>query len=145
MKKLSQSKNQGIFSLLFFFTLIVAAFSTPIQAQDTTSELRKYSKEESLLKLLSEQEMEMLNNVVKGKSDLHNALLSSNFILQNSSNKEFTKQAFTEGYILNPKTKFESLSAEDFRIVNSNKNTIVMTCIEIIKLENVAVKVSRSF
>ncbi len=129
MKKLKHSNNPVLFSLLMF-TLIIAHFSATAQ----------YSKEELLLKLLSSQEIEMLNNVVKGKSDLHKTLLSSNFILQNSSNKEFTKKGFIENYILNPKIKFESLSAVDFRIVTSNENTLVMTCIETIKLEGIVAK-----
>jgi glyoxylase-like metal-dependent hydrolase (beta-lactamase superfamily II) len=100
----------------------------------STFELTKYIKEEPLLKLLSKQEIDMLNDAIKGKSNLQNNLLSSNFILQTADNKQYSKAEFIEAYIIHPKAKIESLSAEDFRIVNSNENTVVMTYIETIKL-----------
>lgn len=103
-------------------------------------ELTKYIKEESLLKLLSKQETNMLNDAVKGKSDLQNNLLSSNFILQTADNKQYSKPEFIEAYITHPKAKIESLTAEDFRIINSNENTVVMTYIETIKLKGKDVK-----
>jgi len=99
-------------------------------------ELTKYIKEEPLLKLLSKQETDMLNDAVKGKSNLQNNLLSSNFISQTSDNKKYTKSEFIETYITHPKVKIESLSAEDFRIVTSTENTVIMTYIETIKLED---------
>lgn len=140
MKKIKHSNHQGVISLLLFFTIMMIHFSASAQEQSATSERTKNSKEERLLQLLSEQEIAMLNNVVNGKSDLHEKLLSSNFILQSSSNKEFTKKSFIEAYIINPKTKFESLSANKFRIVNANENTLTLTCIETIKLKDTIAK-----
>jgi glyoxylase-like metal-dependent hydrolase (beta-lactamase superfamily II) len=100
----------------------------------TTYELTKYIKEEPLLRLLSKQENDRLIELAKVKNDLQNTSLASNFILQ-TADKEYTKTDFIEAYIANPKTKIESLTAEDFRIVSSNENTAILTYIENIKLE----------
>jgi glyoxylase-like metal-dependent hydrolase (beta-lactamase superfamily II) len=98
-------------------------------------ELTKYINEESVLKLLSKRENEMLSDAVKGKYELQNNYLFEDFILQASDNIQYTKKEFIDGYIIHPKIKIESLAAEDFRIINSNENTVVMTYIEAIKLE----------
>lgn len=98
-------------------------------------EFTKYLKEEPLLKLLSKQKTDLLNDVVIGKSTLHNKILSDGFIMQTIDRNQYTKDGFINVYITHPKTKIESLSAEDFRIITSNENTIVMTYIENIKLE----------
>src|SRR5690606_37096262 len=86
-------------------------------------------------KLLSKQKTDLLNDVVIGKSTLHNKILSDGFIMQTIDRNQYTKDGFIDAYITHPKTKIESLSAEDFRIVTSNENTIVLTYIENIKLE----------
>lgn len=101
----------------------------------STYELTKYIKEEPLLKLLSQQENDLLNAVAKGKSDTANQLLAANFIFQTTDHKELNGKEFIEKYQINPKTKIESLAAEDFRIVFSNENTAVLTYIETIKPE----------
>lgn len=95
--------------------------------------LTKYIQEEPLLKTLTKQETALLDDVVKGKTDLHQKYLSDNFILQTTEN-QFTKTEFMDHYINNPKAKIESIVAEDFRIVNSDKNTAVLTYLETIKL-----------
>lgn len=99
----------------------------------STSELTKYIHEEPLLKLLSRQETDLLASVVSGNAGLAAKYLSDNFILQSPVN-QFNKAAFIDAYVLHPKAKFESLSAEDFRIVNSNGTTAVMTYLETIKV-----------
>jgi len=96
-------------------------------------ELSKYIKEEPLLKMLSKQETDLLNEVVKGKSDLVKFYLADHFVLQTATGKEYNKVDFIEAYITHPAVAFESLAAEDFRIVNSNENTIVLTYLETIK------------
>lgn len=98
-------------------------------------ELKKYIKEEPLLKLLSKQENDLLSAVVKGNSDVTNQFLGANFILQTADLKELNKSEFIESYSTHPKTKIESWTAEDFRIVFSNENTAVLTYIEVLKLE----------
>jgi glyoxylase-like metal-dependent hydrolase (beta-lactamase superfamily II) len=95
----------------------------------STYELVKYIKEESLLKLLSKKQTDMLNNVIIGKSELQNKILADSFIFQTSDNNQYTKAEFIEAFITNPKVKMESLSAEDFRIISSNESTIVMSYI----------------
>lgn len=101
----------------------------------STDELTKYIREEPLLKLLSQQENDLLNAVAKGKSDTANQFLAANFIVQTADHKELNKKQFTENYGIDLKTKLESLAAEDFRIVSSNENTAVLTYIQTIKLE----------
>lgn len=101
----------------------------------TTSELTKYIKAEPLLKLLSKQQPAMLNDAVTGKVDLQNTLLADNFIFQAADNTFYSKAEFIAAYITHPKTKIESLAAEDFRIVSSNENTIVMTYLQTTKLQ----------
>ena len=91
--------------------------------------LTKYIEEEPLLKTLTKQETALLDEVVKGKTDLHRKYLSDNFILQ-TTDHQFTKIEFMDHYINHPKAKIESIVAEDFRIVNSNKNTAVLTYLE---------------
>ncbi|RZJ52884.1 MAG: MBL fold metallo-hydrolase [Flavobacterium sp.] len=98
-------------------------------------EFTKYIKEEPLLRLLSKQENDLLSDIVKGKSDLTNQYLASNFVLQSVDGNDYNKKDFIEKYITNPKEKIESLTAEDFRIVSSNENTAVLTYIEVIKLQ----------
>lgn len=104
----------------------------------STQELTKYINEEPLLRILSQQETDILSDVVKGKSDFPNKYLSPDFMLQSANNKQYTKQAFIEAYITHPPTPVESLAAEDFRIVRSDKNTAVLTYLETIKLEGKA-------
>lgn len=99
----------------------------------STYELKKYIQEEPLLRLLSQQETDMLAAAAEGKSNLQNTYLATNFVLQNADKSELSKTAFIEAYS-NPKTKIESLAAEDFRIVFSNENTAVLTYLETIKL-----------
>lgn len=101
----------------------------------TTSELTKYIREEPLLRLLSKQENDLLSDVVKGKQDLANQLLSAGFVLQSVDQNDYNKKEFIENYITQPKNKIESLAAEDFRIVYSNENTAVLTYIETIKIQ----------
>ncbi|MRX38964.1 MBL fold metallo-hydrolase [Flavobacterium sp. LC2016-23] len=101
----------------------------------TTYELSKYIKEEPLLKLLSKQENDLLSAVLNGKSEVANSFLAANFILQTADHKDLNKNEFLQSFNPDPKTKTESLTAEDFRIVSSNENTVVLTYIEIIKLE----------
>ena len=101
----------------------------------TTNELLKYLKEEPLLKLLSKQETDMLSDAVNGKSELQNEILADYFISQTADGKQYTKGEFIDAFIRYPKIKIISLSAEDFRIVFSNENTIVMTYIESVLLE----------
>ena len=101
----------------------------------TTSELTKYIREEPLLRLLSKQENDLLSDVVKGKQDLANQLLSAGFVLQSVDQNDYSKKEFIENYITQPKNKIESLAAEDFRIVYSNENTTVLTYIETIKIQ----------
>ncbi|MEO8533913.1 MAG: MBL fold metallo-hydrolase [Flavobacterium sp.] len=101
----------------------------------STYELTKYIKEEPLLKLLSQQENDVLSDIVKGKSDAANQYLSANFVLQSVDNNDYSKTDFIAKYITNPKDKIESLTAEDFRIVYSNENTAILTHIESIKSE----------
>lgn len=101
----------------------------------STSELTKYIQEEPLLKLLSKQENDLLSAIVNGKSELANSFLAANFILQTADHKDLNKSEFLQSFSTDPKTKTESLTAEDFRIVFSNANTAVLTYIEIIKLE----------
>ena len=95
----------------------------------STHALTKYIQEEPLLKTLTKQETALLDDVVKGKTDLHQKYLSDNFILQ-TTDHQFTKIEFMDHYINHPKAKIESIVAEDFRIVNSNKNTAVLTYLE---------------
>ena len=95
----------------------------------STHALTKYIQEEPLLKTLTKQETALLDEVVKGKTDLHRKYLSDNFILQ-TTDHQFTKIEFMDHYINHPKAKIESIVAEDFRIVNSNKNTAVLTYLE---------------
>ena len=101
----------------------------------TTSELIKYIREEPLLRLLSKQENDLLSDVVKGKQDLANQLLSAGFVLQSVDQNDYNKKEFIENYVTQPKNKIESLAAEDFRIVYSNENTAVLTYIETIKIQ----------
>lgn len=101
----------------------------------STSELTKYIQEKPLLKLLSKQENDLLSAVVNGKSEVANSFLAANFILQTADHKDLNKSEFLQSFSTDPKTKTESLTAEDFRIVSSNENTAVLTYIEIIKLE----------
>ncbi|RUT71367.1 MBL fold metallo-hydrolase [Flavobacterium cupreum] len=101
----------------------------------STYELTKYIKEKPLLKLLSQQENDLLNAVEKGKSDAASPFLATNFILQTADHKDLNKNEFLQSFNPNPKTKIESLTSEDFRIVFSNENTAVLTYIETIKLE----------
>ncbi|WP_264537257.1 MBL fold metallo-hydrolase [Flavobacterium sp. N1736] len=96
-----------------------------------TYELTKYIKEEPLLRLLSKQNDAILNDILKGKFDFQN-YLSDRFVLKTPDNKEYSKFQFPEVY---SKTKIESLTAEDFRIVSSDENAAVLTYIEAIKLE----------
>ncbi|MEO6548017.1 MAG: MBL fold metallo-hydrolase [Ferruginibacter sp.] len=101
----------------------------------TSYEFTKYLQEEALLKLLSQQETDMLNDAVNGKSALQKEILADNFILQTADGNQYTKAGFMDAYITHTKAKIESLSAEDFRIISSNENTVVMKYIESIKLE----------
>ncbi|CAL1521551.1 nuclear transport factor 2 family protein [Chitinophaga sp. MM2321] len=98
-----------------------------------TAELTKYIKEEPLLKLFSKQETDMLSDAVNGKAELQKKYLSDNFILQTADNKQYTKTVFIEQYIMLPNRKIASWSAEDFGIVNSNENTVILTYIETLK------------
>lgn len=101
----------------------------------STSELTKYIQEEPLLKLLSKQENDLLSAFAKGNSAVLNPFLAGNFIFQTADHKELDKKEFLESYSKNPKTKIESLTAEDFRIVFSNADTAILTYIQNIKLE----------
>lgn len=101
----------------------------------TASELTKYLMEEPLLKLLSKQETDMLDDAVLGRSVLQNAILADDFILQTANGNQYTKASFIDAYVTHPKSKIESLTAEDFRIMNANENTVVLTFIESIKPE----------
>jgi hypothetical protein len=78
---------------------------------------------------LTKQETALLDDIVKGKTDLHQKYLSDNFILQ-TTDHQFTKVEFMDHYINHPTAKIESIVAEDFRIVNFNKNTAVLTYLE---------------
>jgi glyoxylase-like metal-dependent hydrolase (beta-lactamase superfamily II) len=100
----------------------------------TTYELIKYIKEEPLLRVLSKQNDVILSDILKGKSDFQN-YLSANFVLQTPDNKEYSRVTFSEAYTTISKTKIESLAAEDFRIVYSDENAVVMTYLEAIKVE----------
>lgn len=102
----------------------------------STYALTKYIKEESLLELLTKQETDMLSDAVKGKADLQNRYLLDSFILQTAEGKRYSKAEFIESYIVHPKRKIESLTAEDFRIVFSNENAAILTYIETIKYED---------
>ena len=97
----------------------------------STDELRKYIREEALLKLLSAQETAMQQDIVQGKSTLHNTYLSDNFVLKTVTGKEYTKKQFIEAYIMHPEDEKISLSAEDFRIVYANEHIAVLTYLEI--------------
>lgn len=119
-------------------TLLYPTHNGPV----TAYEFAKYLKEDPLLKLLSVQETDMLNDAVKGKSELQAKILSGDFIFQTADGHQYSKAGFIETYIANPKIKIESLSAEDFRIICTNENTVVMTYIELIKLEG---KEAKSF
>ena len=99
------------------------------------AEFSKYLKEEPVLKVLSIQEINVLNEILKGKSDLIKSTFSANFILQAVDGKQYTKSEFIEKYITHPKVKIESLTAEDFRIVSATENTVVMTFLEVVKIE----------
>lgn len=101
----------------------------------STHKFAKYMKEEPLLKLLSKQKTDLLNDAVMGKSAFYNKVLSDDFILQTADRNQYTKDDFINAYITHPKTKIEALSAEDFRIIISNENTIIMTYIQNIRLE----------
>ncbi len=85
--------------------------------------------------VLAKQETDMLSDAVKGKTDLQNRYLLDNFILQTAEGKQYSKAEFIDAYIVHPKHKIESLTAEDFRIVFSNENTAILTYIETIKYE----------
>jgi len=105
-------------------------------------ELTKYIKEEPLLKLFSKQEEERLSEAVIGKSERQRNILADNFIFQTANNNQYTKSEFIESYVTHPKIKLESLSAEDFRIVSSYENTVVMTYIQSIKWKGKEVETS---
>lgn len=101
----------------------------------STYELTKYIKEEPLLKLLSQQENDLLRAVAKGKSDAASTFLATNFILQTADHKDLNKNEFLQSFNADPKATTESLTAEDFRIVFSNENTAILTYIGTIKPE----------
>lgn len=101
----------------------------------STAELSKYIKEEPILKLLAAKETNLLNEVLTRKPDLINSTFSSKFILQSVDGNQYDKAQYMEKYITHPKMSMESLSAEDFRIVSANENTVVLTFLEIVKLE----------
>jgi glyoxylase-like metal-dependent hydrolase (beta-lactamase superfamily II) len=100
----------------------------------TTAALIKYIKEEPALKELSQIQTDMLNEIGKGKTELADKFLSPDYVLQNSEGVQFSKNSFIENYITNPKTKIETISAEDFRIIYADNITAIMTFIENIKL-----------
>lgn len=106
----------------------------------TTAELTKYIKEEPVLKELSQIQTDLLNEVGNGKTDLVNKFLSNSYVLQNSEGVQYSKAAFIENYITNPKTKIETISAEDFRIIYADNTTAIMTFIENIKSAGKEVK-----
>lgn len=99
----------------------------------TTLTLTKYIKEEPTLKELSKVQLGILKEIVEGKPVLANKFLSNDFIFQNLDGLQFSKASYLENYILSPKIKVETITAEDFRIISTDNNTAEMTYIETIK------------
>jgi hypothetical protein len=81
------------------------------------------------------QQINVLDEILKGKSDLIRSTFSANFVLQSVDGKQYNRSEFIEKYISHPKMKIESLTAEDFRIVSATENTVVMTFLEVVKIE----------
>jgi len=100
----------------------------------STVELSKYIEEEPTLKELSKIQAELLGSITQGNTDLAKYFLSKNFILNDFEGTQLTKTSFIENRILNPKTKIEQISAEDFRIIHTDNGTTIMTFIKKFKL-----------
>lgn len=100
-----------------------------------TKELTKYIKERPLLSTLSKLQDDMLAETVNGKCDIQKKYMCNDSYWINTDGKQYSKSEFIQNFITNPKTKIESLAAEDYRIIYSDANTAVMSYLEMIKMQ----------
>ncbi|WP_417360801.1 MBL fold metallo-hydrolase [Galbibacter sp.] len=102
----------------------------------TTAGLSKYINEKPILKELSKLQASLLKEIEHGDSDVANTLLSKNFNIITPYGQQFAKTDFIQQRITSPKTKIETVSAEDFRIVKADNNTAIMTFLKKLKITN---------
>jgi len=131
-KSLAADKELKEIQQIAFANKVTTIYPTHFGAV-TTNELVKYNKNEPTLKSLSQTQTELLNEIQQGKATLANKFLSDDFVLNNYDGMQYSKTSFTESFVTKPKTKIETISAEDFRIVYADNIVVIMTFIENIK------------
>src|SRR5690606_2379725 len=102
----------------------------------TTAELSTYIAVRPTLKDLTKLQESLFKAIEHGDSALANTFLSKNFNINTVSEQQFTKIDYVQKRIRNPKTKIETVTAEDFRIIKAGNNMAIMTFLKKLKLTN---------